>query len=175
MKQDASDLHNIAPPGGHLPPAVAWALAFGCAVGWDAFVKPGTTFLPMAGLLGTVLDIALGALVMGVVALNFHCLMQRHPDLGGPYTCVKRFCNHDHAFLAGWFLLLAFALSVWANVATLVLVKRTLFHGVFQFGFHSPFAGSHGWAAETILPAAAFAFGALTLPPTSDKGPPSPV
>jgi hypothetical protein len=33
----------------YLSPLGVWALAFGCAVGWGAFVMPGTTFLPIAG------------------------------------------------------------------------------------------------------------------------------
>ena len=39
----------------YLSPLNVWALSFGCAVGWGAFVMPGTTFLPIAGPLGTVL------------------------------------------------------------------------------------------------------------------------
>ena len=38
----------------------AWALSFGCAVGWGAFVMPATTLLPIAGPLGTVIAIVLG-------------------------------------------------------------------------------------------------------------------
>ena len=37
------------------------ALSFGCAVGWGAFVMPGTAFLPVAGPLGTL--IGLGVVV----------------------------------------------------------------------------------------------------------------
>lgn len=33
----------------YLKPIDVWAIAFGCIVGWGAFVMPGTTFLPMAG------------------------------------------------------------------------------------------------------------------------------
>ena len=32
-----------------------WAIAFGCIVGWGAFVMPGTTFLPLAGPMGTII------------------------------------------------------------------------------------------------------------------------
>ena len=39
----------------------AWALAFGCAVGWGAFAMPGNTFLPLAGPGGTALAILIGA------------------------------------------------------------------------------------------------------------------
>ena len=136
---------------GYLSPAAAWALAFGCAVGWGAFVMPGTTFLPMAGPLGTVLGIVVGALVMGVIALNYHFLMQRHPDAGGAYVYVKELCNHDHAFLCGWFLLLTYAAIAWANATALALVERTLFRGIFRFGFHYRFVGWDVWGGELLL------------------------
>ena len=56
----------------HLSMLGAWALAFGCAVGSDAFVMPWSDFLPKAGPLGTVLGVFIGGLVMAVVAWNFH-------------------------------------------------------------------------------------------------------
>ena len=68
----------------------AWALSFGCSVGWGAFVMPGTTFLPLAGPVGTVLGLSLGGLVMLILALNFHYLMNRYPDCGGIYTYTKK-------------------------------------------------------------------------------------
>jgi len=37
--------------GRYLSPFSAWALSFGCAVGWGAFIMPGTTFLPIAGII----------------------------------------------------------------------------------------------------------------------------
>ncbi len=56
----------------YLTPLGAWALAFGCSVGWGSFVMPGNTFLPLAGPLGTVLGIGVGALLMLVIGLNYH-------------------------------------------------------------------------------------------------------
>ena len=52
----------------YVTPAIAFSLAFGCAVGWGSFVMPGTTFLPIAGPLGAVLGIVVGGLVMLVIA-----------------------------------------------------------------------------------------------------------
>ena len=60
----------------YLSPLGAWALAFGCAVGWGAFVMPGTTFLPIAGPLGTVIGIGAGALIMLLIGVNYHYLMK---------------------------------------------------------------------------------------------------
>ena len=63
----------------------AWALAFGCAVGSDAFVMPWIDFLPKAGPLGTVIGILIGGLVMTIVAWNFHYMINRQP---GPVLVV---------------------------------------------------------------------------------------
>ena len=68
----------------------AWALSFGCSVGWGAFVMPGTTFLPIAGPIGTFIGLGISGLVMLVLALNFHYLMNRYPDCGGIYTYTKK-------------------------------------------------------------------------------------
>ncbi len=64
----------------------AWALAFGCAVGSDAFVMPWNDFLPKAGPLGTVIGIFIGGLVMAVVAWNFHYMINHQPGPGGSYV-----------------------------------------------------------------------------------------
>ena len=37
-----------------------WAMAFGCMVGWGVFAMPGTTFLPVAGPMGTLIAMLIG-------------------------------------------------------------------------------------------------------------------
>ena len=54
-----------------------------------AFVMPGTTFLPIAGPVGSALGLGLGAVVMLILAFNFHFLMKRYPDCGGIYSYTK--------------------------------------------------------------------------------------
>ena len=73
-----------APP--YLTGLGAWALAFGCAVGWGSFIMPGTTFLPIAGPVGAAIGLGLGAVVMLVIGLNYHYLMNRCPEMGGTYA-----------------------------------------------------------------------------------------
>ena len=58
-----------------LTPLGAWALSMGCAIGWGSFVMPGTTFLPVAGPIGTSIGLVLGGLVMLLLAVNYHYLM----------------------------------------------------------------------------------------------------
>ena len=48
----------------YLTIAGAWALAFGCSVGWGVFVMPGNTFLSLAGPVGSVVGLGLDAFVL---------------------------------------------------------------------------------------------------------------
>ena len=40
-----------------------WSISLGCMVGWGAFVMPGTTFLPVAGPLGSVIAVFAGIIL----------------------------------------------------------------------------------------------------------------
>ncbi len=145
----------------YLSPLGAWALAFGCSVGWGAFVMPGTTFLPVAGPLGTVLGIAIGGLIMLVIGMNYHYLMNRDPDAGGTYAYAKHLFGYDHGFLNGWFMLLTYVAIIWANATALPLIARHLFGDLFQFGFHYQIAGYDIYMGEVLLAVVALAFAAL--------------
>lgn len=138
-----------------------WAFAFGCSVGQGAFVMPGNTFLPIAGPVGTAIGIALGAIVMLVLAKNYHTLMNRYPDSGGTYTYTKKCFGYDHGFLSAWFLILTYIAILWANATALPIVARTLLGSTFQFGFHYEIAGFHIYMGEIILALLALAAAAF--------------
>ena len=139
----------------------AWALAFGCSVGQGAFVMPGNTFLPVAGPIGASIGIALGGLVMLILARNYHYLINRFPDSGGTYTYTKRCFGYDHGFLSAWFLLLTYIAILWANASALPLVARTLLGSTFQFGFHYEVAGFQIYLGEILLSVFALAVSAF--------------
>jgi signal transduction histidine kinase/CheY-like chemotaxis protein len=120
----------------YLSPLGAWALAFGCAVGWGAFVMPGGVFLPNAGPVGSAIGMLMGAVVMIILAVNYNYLMQRFADGGGTYTYTKECFGYDHGFLSAWFLVLTCIAVLWANATAIPLIARTLLGPVFQFGFH---------------------------------------
>ena len=67
----------------YISPLAAWALSLGSAVGWGAFVMPGTTFIPIAGPFGTAVGMAIGTLAMLIIAVNYQFLMTRYPEDGG--------------------------------------------------------------------------------------------
>ena len=145
----------------YLTVAGAWALAFGCAVGWGSFVMPGNTFLPLAGPVGSAVGLGLGAVVILIIAANYHFLMNRFPDAGGTYTYTKKSFGYDHGFLSAWFLILTYVAIIWANATALPLIARTLLGSTFQFGFHYEIAGYHVYGGEMLLAVGALVLSAL--------------
>ena len=139
----------------YLTPLSAWALSFGCAVGWGAFIMPGTTFLPVAGPVGTLIGLGVGALLMFIVGRNYHYLIQNYPEAGGAYGYVKRVCGGDHGYICGWFLILTYIAIAWANATALALISRHLLKEMFSFGFKYEIAGYDVYAGEVVLSVAA--------------------
>ena len=137
--------------GRYLSPLSAWALSFGCAVGWGVFIMPGTTFLPVAGSLGTLIGLGVGALVMFLVGRNYHYLIQNFPEAGGAYGYVKRVCGGDHGYICGWFLILTYVAIAWGNATALALIGRHLLGGIFCFGFTYEISGQVVYAGEILL------------------------
>ena len=117
-----------------LSPMSVWALAFGCIIGWGAFMMPGTTFLPTAGTLGTTIAMIIGAVIMVVIAFSYSYMVAIHPKAGGELNYARECFGDNHAYFCGWFLALAYLANVPMNCTALGLMTRKLFFGVFQFG-----------------------------------------
>ncbi|MBO4780075.1 MAG: APC family permease, partial [Selenomonadaceae bacterium] len=148
----------------YLSPLNVWALSFGCAVGWGAFVMPGTTFLPIAGPLGTALGMAVGGIIMLIIGYNYHFMMNKYPDAGGTYSYAKKVLGYDHGFLSSWFLILVYIAITWANATALPIIFRKLLGDTFQFGFHYTIAGFDVWFGEAMLSLGAlWFFGAICM------------
>ena len=145
----------------YLSPLGAWALGFGCAVGWGAFVMPGTVFLPKAGPLGTVLGMAVGGLIMLLIAVNYHFMMNRFPDAGGAFAYTRNVLGYDQGFLNAWFLVLAYVAVLWANATALALLGRRLLDDTLQTGFHYAIAGYDVFLGEILVVVAAIVVCAL--------------
>ncbi len=90
--------------------------------GLGFFCDAGTTFLPIAGPIGTAIGLGLGGLVMLILAANFNYLINRFPDGGGIYTYTKKAFGYDHGFRSAWFLIITYIAIIWAN-ATAHLFK----------------------------------------------------
>ena len=134
-----------------------WGIAFGCIVGWGAFVMPGTTFIPVAGPLGTLIAMMISAGIMLMIGLNYSFLMVRRPGTGGVYAYTKEAFGRDHAFLCSWFLCLSYLTIVFLNATAIFIVVRTLFNDILQIGPHYVIGGNNIYPGEVALSAAALA------------------
>ncbi len=138
-----------------LSPVNVWALALGCIIGWGAFVMPGNTFLVKAGPLGTVIAMSVAALIMIIIAFNYHFMIQRFPVAGGEFTYTDNAFGRNHAFICSWFLGLSYLAIVPLNGTALALIGRNLMGNIFQFGFHYTVADYDIYLGEIILAVAA--------------------
>ena len=144
-----------------LSPINVWALAFGCIIGFGAFVLPGNSFLAKAGPAGTGIAMALAGLIMTVIAFNYHFMIRRFPIAGGEFTYTRRAFGERQAFVGSWFLSLTYLLIVPMNATALALIGRNLLHDVFQVGFHYSVAGYDVYLGELLLAAFALILFAL--------------
>lgn len=141
-----------------------WALAFGCIIGWGAFVMPGNTFLVKAGPLGTAIAMGIAAVIMIVIALNYHYMITRYPVAGGEFTYTNAAFGRTNAFICSWFLGLSYLAIVPLNGTALALIGRNLLGGIFQVGFHYTVAGYDIYLGEIILAVVALMlFGWLSI------------
>ncbi|MBQ6293078.1 MAG: APC family permease [Lachnospiraceae bacterium] len=144
-----------------LNPLSVWSLAFGCIIGWGAFMMPGTTFLPSAGTLGTVIAMILGAVIMIIISISYSYMVKKYPQGGGEFTYTRLLLGPKNAFCCAWLLALAFVANVPMNSTALGLMSRKLFFGVFQFGKMYSVAGYDIYLGEVLL--GVFALGLLSF------------
>ena len=125
---------------------------------------PGTTFLPDAGPLGTILGLVLATAMMLVIAANYAYLARAIPEENGSYSYTKMILGNDHAFLAVWSLALAYLSLLWANETAFVLIGRYLFGHTLQWGFHYSLAGYDVYFGEVLATfIVQLLFGLLTI------------
>lgn len=136
-----------------LSPMHVWAIAFGCVVGWGSFINPGKKFLPNSGVAGTAIAMALGALVMIIIAFSYAYMVPKYPTAGGEFTFTKNCFGKNCAFLCGWFLVVAYLTNVPMNSTAIGLIVDGLDgdRDILKFGFHYSVAGFQIYAGEMFL------------------------
>ena len=142
----------------NLTPLNVWSLAFGCVIGWSAYVMPGTLFLPNAGPLGTLIAMEIATMVMLIISYNYSYMIKKIPQTGGEFIYAKSAFGEIHGFLCAWFLSLSYLSVIPLNATAMNLIMRALFGDTFQFGFHYTVAGYDVYFGEMLL-----AIGALIV------------
>lgn len=147
---------NKAAPSGavlrrDLKPGHVWAIAFGCIIGWGSFINPGKKFLFTSGVAGTAIAMALGALIMIIIAFSYAYMVPKYPKAGGEFHFTKACFGKRAAYLCGWFLVAAYLTNVPMNSTALGLIMDGLFGPVLKFGFHYQIAGFDVYMGEMLF------------------------
>lgn len=134
-----------------LTPLNVWSLAFGCVIGWSAYVMPGTVFLPNAGPLGTLIAMELATMVMLIISYNYSYMIHKFPLTGGEFIYAKMAFGNLHGFLCAWFLSLSYLSVIPLNATALNLIMRAVLGDTFKFGFHYVVSGYDVYFGEMLL------------------------
>ena len=134
-----------------LNPMDVWAIAFGCIIGWGAFINPGEKFLPNSGVLGTAIAIAIGAIIMIVISISYAYMIRKHPKAGGEFIFAKQCFGRIPAYICGWFLIAAYLSNVPLNSTALGLVIDGLAPNALHFGFSYEIAGNMIYLGEILV------------------------
>ena len=149
-----------------LSPTHVWALAFGCIIGWGSFVNPGKKFLPNSGVAGTAIAMALGAIVMIIIAFSYAYMIPKYPKAGGEFTFTKECYGKNMAFVCGWFLIAAYLTNVPMNSTAIGLIVDGIDGAadILKFGFNYTVAGFEIYFGEIIFASAILIlFGILNI------------
>ncbi len=136
-----------------LSPTHVWALAFGCIIGWGAFINPGKKFLPNSGIFGTAIAMILGAAVMFVIAYAYAYMVPKSPKVGGEFNYTKQCFGRSPAYLCGWFLMAAYLTNVPMNSTAIGLIVDGLDGqlDILKWGFHYTIAGFNVYGGEVLF------------------------
>ncbi|WP_085506069.1 APC family permease [Thalassobacillus devorans] len=109
-----------------LKPHWVWAIALGSSIGWGAFVLP-VEWMGKAGPLGVIIGFAIGAVLMGLIAVSYGFLIEKFPVSGGEFAYSFISMGKTHAFICGWFLTLGYICIVALNASAFALMFKFVF------------------------------------------------
>ena len=129
----------------------AWSFSFACAVGWGAFVMPGTFYLKNAGVWGSILTFAFGTVAIILIALNYHFVGNSHKGPGGIYRLVALSLSHGNGFAAGWAIGLAYLCCFALNARALAMLLRTITEEAIHYQFRMYLIPNNVLLVDAIL------------------------
>ena len=143
-----------------LKPHWVWAIAFGSAIGWGAFVLP-TDWISQAGPVGVIIGILLGAALMMVIGVSYGFLIEKFPVTGGEFAYAYIGFGRLFAFIAGWFLTLGYTCIVALNASALSLLAKFLFPDLVKQGYMYTVAGYDVYFVQILIASLALIIFAL--------------
>ncbi|MBQ5512731.1 MAG: hypothetical protein IIT83_03495, partial [Bacteroidales bacterium] len=127
-----------------------WAMALGGIVGWGSTVLPGISFIPNAGVLGSVIGIVLCTVIAYIIFANYEMMVRKFPHDRGSFHYTGEILGDDHAYLVGWAIEMAYLSLMWANASAFVMLWRGVVGDTFVWGYLYNIAGYDVYLGEII-------------------------
>ena len=140
-----------------LSPLQAWSYSYGCLLGWGGFVMTATVFLPQGGVVGSLLAFGVGALIIALIALNYHYLTSLCPATGGIFYLLQNTMGRGHAFAASWGICFAHLLIIPLNARAFARLICALLQEYAHIEFHVRMFGLSVLLVDFIIITLAFA------------------
>src|SRR5699024_493355 len=132
-----------------LKPHWVWAIAFGSAVGWGAFVLP-VDWMSMAGPLGVIIGFLIGAVLMIIIGVSYGFLVEKLPVSGGEFAYAYYGLSSFHAFLCCLFFTIGYMSIVALYATALAVVGKFVFPSGIGQGFMYSISGWEGYFGEVV-------------------------
>ncbi|MBR2104054.1 MAG: amino acid permease [Bacteroidales bacterium] len=127
-----------------------WAMALGGIVGWGSTVLPGISFIPKAGVLGSVIGIVLCTVIAYIICANYEMMVRKFPHDRGSFHYTGEILGDDHAYLVGWAIEMAYLSLMWANASAFVMLWRGVVGDTFVWGYLYNIAGYDVYLGEIV-------------------------
>lgn len=97
--------------------------------------------------------IALGALVMIIIAFSYAYMVPKYPKAGGEFTFTKMCFGRNTAYVCGWFLVGAYLTNVPMNSTAIGLIVDGLDGSadILKWGLHYQVAGKMSGSEKCCL------------------------
>jgi len=127
-------------------------MSIGGMIGWGAFMQPGIKFLPVGGVLNTMIGMFIGLIMVSVIASCYGIILNKSPEsAGGEYSYSKKAFSVKNSFIVGWFLLFVFIGITALNVTSFSLIFRNVLFPDVDFITLYTIAGSPVTLGEVLL------------------------
>ncbi|GAA0447299.1 APC family permease [Lentibacillus halophilus] len=137
-----------------LKPHWVWAIALGSAIGWGAFVQP-SIWMEGSGPLGAIIGFGIGSVLMMIIAVSYGFLIKHFPVSGGEFAYAFLGFNRNHAYVAGWFLVLGYICIVALNASAFSLLIKYIVPNIAEQGYLYSMAGWDVYLVEVLIASAA--------------------
>ncbi|PAB59620.1 APC family permease [Anaeromicrobium sediminis] len=128
-----------------------FSVSLGAIIGWGAFMQPGETYLPKAGVVNTFIGLFIGMLMLMAIEKNYAYMVDIYDDSGGEFLYAKKTLGDKIGFLTGWFLVLAYIATLSLNASAFTILVSGFLPDFLKTVYLYSINGFHIYLGEVLF------------------------